>query len=214
MPLNAESVKKMYTGMVTNHYDLPISHFFKHYKEFAFNDSSLKPGDNVIVFCCGTGLDFQHIQNKIGETGKIVGIDFSADMLRLAQKRIDKKNWRNVDLSEADVTDTRNIFGNDFDVGVCTLGLSIIPEYLKAYEHLLGTVKSGGEIIIGDAQYASGWKSFFNPIIIMMGKRYGASKEGHMNSLKLIRRMEDDMSGVRKKTFFLETYFYCIGKKK
>ena len=36
MVLNSIRVKKMYTGMVTNHYDLPISHFFKRYKQLAF----------------------------------------------------------------------------------------------------------------------------------------------------------------------------------
>ena len=214
MPLNAESIKKMYTGMVTNHYDLPISHFFKQYKENALNESSLKQGDKVIVFCCGTGLDFSHIQKKIGETGKIVGVDFSADMLKAAQKRIKKKGWKNIGLLEADVTKTGDSRGNDFDGGVCTLGMSIIPEYIKAYENLLGAVKSGGEVIIGDAQYASGWKSFFNPIIILMGKRYGATKEGHKNSIELCRRMEEDLIDVKKKTYFLDTYFYSIGKKK
>lgn len=214
MPLNAESIKKMYTGMVTNHYDLPISHFFKQYKENALNESSLKQGDKVIVFCCGTGLDFSHIQKKIGETGKIVGLDFSADMLKIAQKRIKKKGWKNIELLEVDVTKTGDSIGNDFDGGVCTLGMSIIPEYIKAYENLLGAVKSGGEVIIGDAQYASGWKSFFNPIIILMGKRYGATKEGHKNSIELCRRMEEDLIDVKKKTYFLDTYFYSIGKKK
>ena len=214
MPLNAESIRKRYTGMVTNHYDLPISHFFNQYKVNAFNESSLKQGDKVVVFCCGTGLDFPHIQKKIGETGKIVGLDFSADMLKIAQKRINRKGWRNIDLFEEDVTSISDSINKNFDVGVCTLGLSIIPEYIKAYENLLGIVKSGGEIIIGDAQFASGWKSIFNPIIILMGRRYGASEEGHKNSLVLYRRMEKDLANVKKRSFFLDTYFYSIGKKK
>ncbi len=178
------------------------------------NNSSLKNGDRVLVFCCGTGLDFPHIQKRIGETGKIVGVDFSADMLKIGQKRINKKGWRNIDLLEADVTCVGDSIGNDFDASVCTLGMSIIPEYMKAYENLLGAVKSGGEIIIGDAQFSSGWKSFFNPIIILMGKRYGASEEGHKNSLELYRRMEIDLVDVRKRTFFLDTYFYSIGRKR
>lgn len=124
-----------------------------------------------------------------------------------------KRDWKNIDLIEADVSKPGDYMGNNFDAGICTLGMSIIPEYLKAYENLFGSVKSGGEIIIGDAQYASGWKSFFNPLIILMGKRYGASEEGHKNSLELCRRMKEDLADVKKRTFFLDTYFYCIGKK-
>ena len=96
MVLSSKNVKKMYTGMVTYHYDLPMSRFFKRYKQLAFNDSSLKSGDSVLVFCCGTGLDFPYILKKIGEEGRIVGVDFSADMLNIAQKKIKKNSFKNV----------------------------------------------------------------------------------------------------------------------
>lgn len=214
MPLDSKSIKKMYTGMVTNHYDLPISHFFKQYKEIAFKDSSLKAGDRVLVFCCGTGLDFPHILKKIGKEGEIVGVDFSDDMLSIAKKKIRKNKWDNIELIEADVTKINDEISGDFDIGVCTLGISIIPEYKKAYYNLLSYLKQNGELIIGDAQLASGWQAFFNPIIILMGKRYGATQEGHKNSLELYSLMQTELSEVRKKVFFLNTYFYCIGKKK
>jgi ubiquinone/menaquinone biosynthesis C-methylase UbiE len=214
MSLEPAKIKKMYTGMKTRHYDLPISHFFNKYKNLAFKESSLKQGDRVLVFCCGSGLDFPHILEKIGEKGKITGIDFSADMLKIAQKRITKNNWTNIKLVEADVTELSSEIDNNFDVGICTLGISIIPEYFKAYHNLLSRVKQDGEIIIGDAQFASGWQAFFNPIIIFMGKRYGATQEGHKNSLELCKHMKKDLSEVSKRDFFMKTYFYCIGKKK
>ena len=214
MVLNSIRVRKMYTGMVTNHYDLPISHFFKRYKQLAFNDSSLKSGDSVLVFCCGTGLDFPYILKKIGEEGRIVGVDFSADMLNIAQKKIKKNKWENIELIEADVTKPIDGIGEDFDAGVCTLGISIIPEYKKAYHNLLSRIKLNGEMIVGDTQLASGWQAFFNPFIIFMGKRYGATREGHQNSLELYTLMQADLAPVRKREFFLKTYFNCIGRKK
>lgn len=214
MVFDSGAIKKLYTGFGTYHYDLPISHFFKKYKRIACLNSSLKIGDRVLVFCCGTGLDFSYILKKIGPTGTIVGVDFSNDMLSIARKKVKKNNWNNIELIHADVTEIGSELDKDFDAAICTLGFSIIPEYEKAYNNMLSHVKSGGEIIIGDAQYASGWKAFFNPIIIFMGKRFGATKEGHKNSLKLCTKMKNELIDVKRKTFFLETYFICIGKKK
>lgn len=214
MSLNSQNVKQMYTGMLANHYDLPISHFFGHYKALAFQASSLKPGDSVLVFCCGTGLDFPHILERIGPTGKIVGVDFSADMLKKARKKAEKHQWRNVELVEADVTEYADAQNAMYDCGVCTLGISIIPEYRKAYTNLVAHVKPQGEVIIGDMQLASGRPARLNPVTIFMAKRYGGTYEGHQNSARLCSIMHAELADVTKREFFLKSYFYCMGKKK
>ncbi|MBN2009179.1 class I SAM-dependent methyltransferase [candidate division KSB1 bacterium] len=82
----AKRIEKIYSGLTAKHYDLPISHFFGKYKKLAFKQSSLKPGNRVLVFCCGTGLDFSHILKIIGPEGKIIGVDFSSVMLKIAAK--------------------------------------------------------------------------------------------------------------------------------
>ncbi len=213
MKLDSEKIKGIYSGFVVKHYDLPISHMFGKYKKQAFIDSALKPGDNVIVFCCGTGLDFPEILKKIGKEGKITGIDFSTEMLKKAERRIKKNNWQNVKIIHADATTFINDSTELFDAGVCTLGISIIPDYKTAYYNLLSFVKNNGEIIIGDMQLASNWYARFNPLTIFMAKRFGGSHEGHMNSLELYSLMKSELKDVRKKEFFLKSYYYCIGMK-
>lgn len=213
MSLDSKKIKRIYTGKVAKYYDLPISHIFNKYKKQAFVDSSLKEGDSVLVFCCGTGLDFPEIIKKIGKEGKITGIDFSAEMLQKARKRIEKKNWKNIELIQTDVTEFKDNSGFQYDSGVCTLGLSIIPEYLIAYHNLLSNVKENGEIIIGDMQLASNWYARFNPFTIFLAKRFGGSSEGHKNSLEIYTLMRKELKELRKKEFFLKSYYYCIGKK-
>jgi ubiquinone/menaquinone biosynthesis C-methylase UbiE len=92
MDVDSKMIKRIYSGFAAKHYDLPISHFFGKYKKLAFADSSLQKGDHVLVFCCGTGLDFPAIMEKIGESGKIVGVDFSSEMLRKARKGSKRTN--------------------------------------------------------------------------------------------------------------------------
>ena len=201
MSLDSKKIKGIYTGKVAKYYDLPISHIFSKYKKQAFIDSSLKKGDSVLVFCCGTGLDFPDIIKKIGKEGKITGIDFSAEMLQKARKKIEKKNWENIELIQADVNEFKDNSGFQYDSGVCTLGLSIIPEYLIAYHNLLSNVKENGEIIIGDMQLASNWYARFNPFTIFLAKRFGGSYEGHKNSLEICTLMRKELKDLRKRNF-------------
>ena len=214
MTFESKNIEEIYAGKVAKKYDLSMPPFFARWKKSAFNDSSLKSGDRVLVFCCGTGLDFPHILRKIGKDGEIVGVDFSSEMLNKAKEKIRKKKWENIELIEADITKFKDKLHKKFDVGVCTLGMSIIPEYKSAYYNLFSYVKKQGEIIIGDMQLASGWLARLNPLTIFLSKKYGGTYEGHQNSIELCSMMKKELTEVRKSEFFFKSYFYCIGKTK
>ena len=213
MSFDPTRIEKIYAGIVAEKYDFSMPPFFAAWKRKAFNDSSLKKGDRVLVFCCGTGLDFPHILKKIGKNGEIIGVDFSSAMLRKAKEKIKKNKWENIELIEADITKFGNKLNENVDVGVCTLGMSIIPDYKSAYYNLLSNVRKRGEIIIGDMQLASGWLTRLNPVTIYLSRKYGGSYEGHNNSLELYSRMKEELTKVKKREFFFKSYYYCIGKK-
>ncbi len=214
MSFDSDMVKQIYEGRVAKRYDYSMPPFFLKWKKLAFNDSSLKNGDIVLVFCCGSGLDFSFILNRIGNAGKIVGVDFSSEMLRAAKKKIKENNWKNITLIQADVTTFNSEMDEKFDVGVCTLGMSIIPEFKAAYHNLLAHVRTSGEIIIGDMQLAPGWLGKFNPITIFLAKKFGGTHLGHQNSLELCDLMKKDLTNIKKQEFFFKAYFYCIGQTK
>jgi len=214
MSVDSNEVEDIYSGKVAKKYDFKVPPLFKRWKKKAFNESSLKKGDHVLVFCCGTGLDFPPLLEKIGPEGKITGVDFSEVMLEKTREKISKNNWKNIDLIHGDITKFENPTGTSFDAAVCTLGLSIIPEYKSAYSNLISHVKKHGEIIIGDMQLASGWRAKLNPITVLLAKKFGGSHEGHQNSLEIQSMMQTELSDVKKRDFFFRSYYYCIGKKK
>jgi ubiquinone/menaquinone biosynthesis C-methylase UbiE len=214
MTLKSEDIEGIYSGKVARSYDLRISHFFGRYKKLVFAESALKKGDKVLVFCCGTGLDFPHILKKIGKEGEIVGVDFSSEMLKIAKEKIRKNNWENIELINADITKLNNKIDKKFDVGVCTLGMSIIPEFKSGFYNLLSYMKKQGEIIVGDMQLSSGWFARLNPITIFFSRKYGGSYEGHQNTIELCNVMKKELTGVKKREFFFKSYFYCTGKTK
>lgn len=58
----------------------------------------LHEGSSVLDIGCGTGASFEFILNKIGNSGKITGIDASESMIRVAVDRVKKSNWGNIEL--------------------------------------------------------------------------------------------------------------------
>src|SRR3989338_11398117 len=65
------------------------------YREYAYRKKAvealnLSEGDSVIDLCCGTGLNFSFLQEKIGLEGKIIGVDLTDEMLE-GQRKSQKK---------------------------------------------------------------------------------------------------------------------------
>ena len=136
-------------------------------------------------------------------------------MITIAKKKIKEHGWTNIELVHEDVTifnDTK--YNEYFDSGVCTLGMSIIPNYKSAFNNLLKCVKNDSEVIIGDMQLAQGILRIFNPISVYLSAPFGGSYSGHQNSKELYRLMCHKLEDVKKKEYMLKSYFIACGIKK
>jgi len=60
-------------------------------------------GHTVVAIGCGTGLDFDLMQQRIGPRGRIVGVDLTPGMLSKAGERAEKSGRSNVHLIQSDV---------------------------------------------------------------------------------------------------------------
>ncbi|MEW5882151.1 MAG: class I SAM-dependent methyltransferase [Pseudomonadota bacterium] len=65
---------------------------------------ALRPGDVVLDVGCGTGLSFAPLRERVGDTGRVIGIELSPDMARIAQERVRQARWENVAVVVADVS--------------------------------------------------------------------------------------------------------------
>ncbi|MFQ5813472.1 MAG: class I SAM-dependent methyltransferase [Anaerolineae bacterium] len=116
---------------------------------------SLQPGQSVLDVACGTGSNFPLIQERIGPTGTLVGVDYTPAMLDQAQARIQRHGWKNVQLVRSDAAQLA--LGRQFDAALCTLAMSVIPDWQGALQHMLAHVRPGGRIVIADAKHSSRW---------------------------------------------------------
>ena len=97
----------------------------------AIENLGLREGDTVLDLCCGTGLNFPYLLEKVGKTGKIIGVDLSKEMLQATRKNINKNGWQNIQLINENATKL-SLLPESVDGIFSSLGISTIPNQKKA----------------------------------------------------------------------------------
>lgn len=106
----------------------------------------LRPGDRVLDMACGTGLNFPHLRELVGERGQVMGVDLTPAMLDIARRMIDSKGWKNVEVREADAA-ALPFPDASFDKVIISFALNIIPEYVRAIEEARRVLVPGGRFV-------------------------------------------------------------------
>lgn len=124
----------------------------------------LSPGDSVLEIGCGTGLNFPLLMARVGaQQGQLTGVDFSADMLRRAQKRITASGWPHASLIQADASEL-NLPGR-FDAVIFGYSLTMISRWREAMARAVEHLKVGGRLVVLDFDGFHGW-SWLKPAIL------------------------------------------------
>jgi demethylmenaquinone methyltransferase/2-methoxy-6-polyprenyl-1,4-benzoquinol methylase len=113
-----------------------------YWRKIAVGMLNLVPGMRVLDIACGTGLNFNVIENHIGEHGELVGIDLAWKMLDNALRRCGKNDWNNVRLVHESIVDYKP--RTRFDAAVCTLAMEIVPDYKEAVDNIFRLLKPHG----------------------------------------------------------------------
>jgi SAM-dependent methyltransferase len=110
----------------------------------------VKPGQTVLDLGCGAGLDLLIAAEKVGDEGKVIGVDVSAEMLRRARANaeaaglIDRIELREGEIEDLPVEDA----SIDWIVSNCVVNLS--PDKAKVFAEIRRVLKPGGKALIAD----------------------------------------------------------------
>jgi demethylmenaquinone methyltransferase/2-methoxy-6-polyprenyl-1,4-benzoquinol methylase len=98
--MDTELVKTKYRR-IASCYDVVTLALFSKIRSRAIARLALKPGETVVDFGSGTGLSFAQIEQAIGPTGRLIGVELSPTMLAKAREKIAHHGWQNITLLEA-----------------------------------------------------------------------------------------------------------------
>lgn len=128
----------------------------------------LTPGASILEISCGTGANFPYLQDRIGPSGRLVGIDYTPAMLEEARHLVARQGWQNVELVHADAASLE--LGKEFDGVLWMLAASVVPNWQTAFERAVAHVKPGGWLVIADARFSQRWYARpFNWLADLMG---------------------------------------------
>lgn len=133
-------------------------------RETALDHLSLETGDRVLEIGCGPGVNFERIVEEIGESGTLVAIDYSPEMVEKARERVAANGWENVQVRQADATKTD--LGADFDAAVAMLSLSVMPDKHRAVANIYESLDEDGSLVVFDVRpVPSGPARILNPAV-------------------------------------------------
>jgi ubiquinone/menaquinone biosynthesis C-methylase UbiE len=126
-----------------------------HGRAQAVERMQLQPDSRVLEVGCGTGLNFAHVAKRLGAEGELVGLDFSADMLKRAERRVAARGWQNIELTQGDATQMQ--LGRQFDAIFFAYSLTMIPDWRAALDRAWEHLAPGGRIVVLDFSAFHGW---------------------------------------------------------
>ena len=105
--------------------------------------AGIKEGDIVLDLGSGAGNDCSIARAETGESGKVIGVDFSPQMIEKARKNAIKRGYTNVEFIEGDIEDIP-LADNSIDVVVSNCVLNLLPEKNKIFKEIHRVLKHGG----------------------------------------------------------------------
>jgi arsenite methyltransferase len=111
--------------------------------------AQIQKGDTVIDLGSGAGNDCFVARHETGSEGKVIGIDFTPEMIRKARANADKLGYNNVEFREGDIDDMP-VGDNTADVVVSNCVLNLVPNKAKVINEIHRVLKPGGHFSISD----------------------------------------------------------------
>lgn len=110
---------------------------------------ALSPGERVLDIGSGGGIDCFIAARQVGETGHVIGVDMSEDMIELARRNARDFTLQNVEFRLGQV-ETLPVEEQTIDVVISNCVINLVEDKERAYENIYKALKIGGRLAISD----------------------------------------------------------------
>ena len=153
--------------------------------------AGIKQGDTVVDLGSGAGNDVFVARSLVGETGKVIGIDMTEEMLAKANKNNGKLGYSNVEFKFGEIEEIP-LDNNSINVVISNCVLNLVPDKKKAFSEIFRILKPGGHFCVSDVVL----KGDLPPALQKSAEMYAGCVAGALQQKDYLKAIEN--SGFTK----------------
>jgi ArsR family transcriptional regulator len=111
--------------------------------------ANISEGDIVLDLGSGAGFDSFLAVRKVGESGKVIGVDMTDEMLEKARGLADKYGFKNVEFRKGDIEELP-VENESVDVIISNCVINLAPDKSKVFKEAYRVLKRTGRMFVSD----------------------------------------------------------------
>lgn len=109
------------------------------------NFANLKEGETIVDLGSGAGIDAFLASNQVKDSGKVIGIDFTEDMLKKATTAAKEHGFKNVEFRKEDIESKIPVEDHSVDVVISNCVINLTTDKVKAFKEVYRILKKDGK---------------------------------------------------------------------
>jgi arsenite methyltransferase len=111
--------------------------------------ADLKEGETVVDLGSGAGIDVFLAARRVGEHGRVIGVDMTEDMVAKGRQLAQEHGFANVEFRQGDI-EHLPVDSATVDVIISNCVINLTPDKLASFKEIHRILKPGGRILIAD----------------------------------------------------------------